>query len=683
MRNKFELSAPYQPMGDQPEAIKALVDGVQKGFRHQVLLGATGTGKTFTMANVIQQLQMPAVVMAHNKTLAAQLYAEFKEFFPKNAVEYFVSYYDYYQPEAYVPRHDLYIEKEVDTNDEIDRLRLAATAALASRSDVIIVASVSCIYGLGDPEAYGKTVINLKAGTINRRNALLRQLVESQYQRNDMDFHSGTFRVRGDTLEIFPAYEDSVAYRISFWGDEIEKITEVNPLTGELVTTLDEISIYPAKHYITEESRVKQAIIDIETELEERVKYFKDNNRLLEAQRIEQRTKFDIEMIKEIGYCSGIENYSRHLDQRPAGSHPWTLMDYLPSEYLLFIDESHMTIPQIRGMYHGDRSRKSVLAEYGFRLPSALDNRPLTFEEFEKTMGYTIYTSATPGPYELEHSQQIAEQIIRPTGLVDPQVEVRPTKGQIDDLIGEIRKRTAANQRVLVTTLTKRMAEDLSEYLKDNDIKVHYLHSEVDTLERISILRDMRTGVYDVIVGINLLREGLDLPEVSLVAILDADKEGFLRSGVSLIQTIGRAARNVDGKVILYADKMTDSMKYAIDETNRRRKKQQAYNEAHHVTPMTIVKGIYDISERLTVSNAIAEEKADYKATRKNLPKNELKHVLSDLEREMKEAAKNLDFERAAELRDQVYELRGLVADVSNASPWQRAKMLAGEIDLK
>lgn len=683
MRNKFELSAPYQPMGDQPEAIKALVDGVQKGFRHQVLLGATGTGKTFTMANVIQQLQMPAVVMAHNKTLAAQLYAEFKEFFPKNAVEYFVSYYDYYQPEAYVPRHDLYIEKEVDTNDEIDRLRLAATAALASRSDVIIVASVSCIYGLGDPEAYGKTVINLKAGTINRRNALLRQLVESQYQRNDMDFHSGTFRVRGDTLEIFPAYEDSVAYRISFWGDEIEKITEVNPLTGELVTTLDEISIYPAKHYITEESRVKQAIIDIETELEERVKYFKDNNRLLEAQRIEQRTKFDIEMIKEIGYCSGIENYSRHLDQRPAGSHPWTLMDYLPSEYLLFIDESHMTIPQIRGMYHGDRSRKSVLAEYGFRLPSALDNRPLTFEEFEKTMGYTIYTSATPGPYELEHSQQIAEQIIRPTGLVDPQVEVRPTKGQIDDLIGEIRKRTAANQRVLVTTLTKRMAEDLSEYLKDNDIKVHYLHSEVDTLERISILRDMRTGVYDVIVGINLLREGLDLPEVSLVAILDADKEGFLRSGVSLIQTIGRAARNVDGKVILYADKMTDSMKYAIDETNRRRKKQQAYNEAHHITPMTIVKGIYDISERLTVSNAIAEEKADYKATRKNLPKNELKHVLSDLEREMKEAAKNLDFERAAELRDQVYELRGLVADVSNASPWQRAKMLAGEIDLK
>ncbi|MBP8964918.1 MAG: excinuclease ABC subunit UvrB, partial [Flexilinea sp.] len=518
MRNKFELTAPYQPMGDQPEAIKALVDGVQKGYRHQVLLGATGTGKTFTMANVIQQLQMPAVVMAHNKTLAAQLYAEFKEFFPKNAVEYFVSYYDYYQPEAYVPRHDLYIEKEVDTNDEIDRLRLAATAALASRSDVIIVASVSCIYGLGDPEAYGKTVINLKVGTITRRNALLRQLVESQYQRNDMDFHSGTFRVRGDTLEIFPAYEDSVAYRISFWGDEIEKITEVNPLTGELVTTLDEIAIYPAKHYITEESRIKQAIVDIETELEERIKYFKDNNRLLEAQRIEQRTKFDIEMIKEIGYCSGIENYSRHLDQRPAGSHPWTLMDYLPSEYLLFIDESHMTIPQIRGMYHGDRSRKSVLAEYGFRLPSALDNRPLTFEEFEKTMGYTIYTSATPGPYELEHSQQIAEQIIRPTGLVDPQVEVRPTKGQIDDLIGEIRKRTAANQRVLVTTLTKRMAEDLSEYLKDNDIKVHYLHSEVDTLERISILRDMRTGVYDVIVGINLLREGLDLPEVSLVA---------------------------------------------------------------------------------------------------------------------------------------------------------------------
>ena len=683
LNRKFELKAPYQPMGDQPEAIADLVDGVRKGLHHQVLLGATGTGKTFTMANIIQQVQMPAVVMAHNKTLAAQLYAEFKEFFPNNAVEYFVSYYDYYQPEAYVPRHDLYIEKEVDTNDEIDRLRLAATAALASRPDVIIIASVSCIYGLGDPEAYGKTVINLKTGTINRRNALLRQLIESQYQRNDLDFHSGTFRVRGDTLEVFPAYEDSVAYRISFWDDEIEKITEVNPLTGELVATHDEIAIYPAKHYITEETRMKQAIIDIETELAERIKFFKDHEQLLEAQRIEQRTKFDIEMIKETGYCSGIENYSRHLDQRPAGSHPWTLMDYLPSNYLLFIDESHMTIPQIKGMFRGDQSRKSVLTEYGFRLPSAMDNRPLTFDEFEKVMGNTIYTSATPGPYELQHSQNTTEQIIRPTGLLDPEVEVRPIKGQIDDLIGEIRKRVQIHQRVLVTTLTKRMAEDLSEYLKDNDIKVHYLHSEVDTLERISILRDLRSGIYDVIVGINLLREGLDLPEVSLVAILDADKEGFLRSGVSLIQTIGRAARNSDGKVIMYADKMTDSMKFAIGETNRRRQKQHSYNIEHNITPMTIVKGIYDISQRLTMSTSISEDKADYKALRRSLPKNELKHTLAELEREMKEAAKNLEFERAAELRDQVYELRGILADLSDAAPWKRAKMLAGEIDLE
>ncbi|MHC1772087.1 MAG: excinuclease ABC subunit UvrB [Flexilinea sp.] len=683
LNRKFELKAPYQPMGDQPEAIADLVDGVRKGLHHQVLLGATGTGKTFTMANIIQQVQMPAVVMAHNKTLAAQLYAEFKEFFPNNAVEYFVSYYDYYQPEAYVPRHDLYIEKEVDTNDEIDRLRLAATAALASRPDVIIIASVSCIYGLGDPEAYGKTVINLKTGTINRRNALLRQLIESQYQRNDLDFHSGTFRVRGDTLEVFPAYEDSVAYRISFWDDEIEKITEVNPLTGELVATHDEIAIYPAKHYITEETRMKQAIIDIETELAERIKFFKDHEQLLEAQRIEQRTKFDIEMIKETGYCSGIENYSRHLDQRPAGSHPWTLMDYLPSNYLLFIDESHMTIPQIKGMFRGDQSRKSVLTEYGFRLPSAMDNRPLTFDEFEKVMGNTIYTSATPGPYELQHSQNTTEQIIRPTGLLDPEVEVRPIKGQIDDLIGEIRKRVQIHQRVLVTTLTKRMAEDLSEYLKDNDIKVHYLHSEVDTLERISILRDLRSGIYDVIVGINLLREGLDLPEVSLVAILDADKEGFLRSGVSLIQTIGRAARNSDGKVIMYADKMTDSMKFAIGETNRRRQKQHTYNIEHNITPMTIVKGIYDISQRLTMSTSISEDKADYKALRRSLPKNELKHTLAELEREMKEAAKNLEFERAAELRDQVYELRGILADLSDAAPWKRAKMLAGEIDLE
>lgn len=683
MQKRFELNAPYQPMGDQPEAISDLVDGIRNhGFRNQVLLGATGTGKTFTMANVIQQLQMPALVLAHNKTLAAQLYAEFKEFFPRNAVEYFVSYYDYYQPEAYVPRHDLYIEKEVDTNEEIDRLRLAATAALSSRSDVIVIASVSCIYGLGDPALYGQTVITLKIGDINRRNALLRNLIESQYQRNDMDFHSGTFRVRGDTLEIFPAYEDSTAYRVSFFGDEIERITEVNPLTGELVTTLDEVSIYPAKHYITEESRIKQAIADIEAELEERIKFFRDHEQYLEAQRIEQRTRFDLEMIRETGYCSGIENYSRHFDQRAPGSHPWTLLDYLPSNYLLFIDESHMTIPQLRGMYRGDLSRKSTLAEYGFRLPSALDNRPLTFEEFEEVMGYTIYTSATPGPYELAKTERTTEQIIRPTGLLDPEVEIRPIKGQIDDLLSEIRKRAALNQRVLVTTLTKRMAEDLADYLKDNEVKVHYLHSEVDTLERISILRDMRMGVYDVIVGINLLREGLDLPEVSLVAILDADKEGFLRSGVALIQTIGRAARNAEGKVILYADKVTDSMKYAIDETNRRRAKQHAYNVAHNIKPMTIIKGIYDLSERLTTSTAIAEEKSDYRSVKKAIPKNELKHSLAELEREMKEAAGRLDFERAAELRDQVYELRGLLADLEKASPWKRAKMLSGEIDL-
>lgn len=680
MQKRFELNAPYKPMGDQPQAIRELVDGVRAGNRHQVLLGATGTGKTFTMANIIQELQIPAVVMAHNKTLAAQLYAEFKEFFPNNAVEYFVSYYDYYQPEAYVPRRDLFIEKEVDTNDEIDRLRLAATAALASRSDVIIIASVSCIYGLGDPEAYGKAVISLKTGTVHRRNALLRNLIENRYERNDMDFHAGTFRVRGDTLDIFPAYEDSMIYRISFFGDEIEKITAVQPLTGEILSVEDEIQIFPAKHYITEESRMKQAIADIEAELAERIQYFKERDMLLEAQRIEQRTNFDLEMIRATGYCAGIENYSRHMDQRAPGSHPWTLMDYLPTNYLLFIDESHMTIPQIRGMYNGDRARKQVLSDYGFRLPSALDNRPLTFSEFEDVMGMTIYTSATPGPYETARAQLTAEQIIRPTGLLDPIVEVRPISGQIDDLIHEIRLRVEKGQRVLVTTLTKRMAEDLTEYLKDNDIKVNYLHSEVDTLERISILRDMRLGTYDVIVGINLLREGLDLPEVSLVAILDADKEGFLRSGVSLIQTIGRAARNAEGKVLMYADKITDSMRYALDETARRRKKQDAYNKANGIEPMTIIKGIYDLSERLTTSAAIAEDQADYKTTKKSLPANELKHMLAQLEKEMKDAAKNLEFERAAEIRDSVYELRGLLADVTNASPWQRVKLMAGEV---
>ena len=677
----FELKAQFQPMGDQPQAIDELVEGIRLGRRHQVLLGATGTGKTFTMANIIQQVQKPALVMAHNKTLAAQLYAEFKEFFPNNAVEYFVSYYDYYQPEAYVPRHDLYIEKETDTNDEIDRLRLAATAALTGRKDVIIIASVSCIYGLGDPELYGKMIITLKTGEITRRNALLRSLIESHYERHDMDFTPGSFRVRGDTLDIYPAYEDSLAYRVSFFDDEIERITAVNPLTGELLEVLDTVDIFPAKHYLTDEARLKKSLADIESELAERIAFYKSREMYLEAQRIEQRTNFDLEMIRETGYCSGIENYSRHLDQRPPGSHPWTLMDFLPTDYLLFIDESHMTIPQIRGMHHGDFNRKNTLIEYGFRLPSALDNRPLTFDEFEEVMGQTIYTSATPGPYEMQHAEHVAEQIIRPTGLVDPEVEVRPIIGQIDDLISEIRKCTAIHQRVLVTTLTKRMAEDLTDYLKDNEIKVQYLHSEVDTLERISILRDMRSGVYDVIVGINLLREGLDLPEVSLVAILDADKEGFLRSSVSLIQTIGRAARNADGKVIMYADNMTDSMKYAIDETNRRRAKQMAYNKEHNIKPMTIQKAIYDLSERLTTSAASSEAREDSREAKKRLPKNELKHALAQLEREMKEAAKNLEFEKAAELRDQVYDMRGLLADLEDVPPWKRARMLAGEIE--
>ncbi len=677
----FELHAPYAPMGDQPQAIDELVEGINLGRRNQVLLGATGTGKTFTMANIIQRVQKPALVMAHNKTLAAQLYAEFKEFFPNNAVEYFVSYYDYYQPEAYVPRHDLYIEKETDTNDEIDRLRLAATAALTGRKDVIIVASVSCIYGLGDPELYGKMVITLKTGTITRRNALLRSLLESHYERHDMDFVPGSFRVRGDTLDIYPAYEDSLAYRVSFFDDEIERITAVNPLTGELIEVLNSVDIYPAKHYITDEARLKEALTDVENELAERIRYFKDRDMLVEAQRIEQRTNYDLEMIRETGYCSGIENYSRHLDRREPGSHPWTLMDFLPTDYLLFIDESHMTVPQIRGMHHGDYNRKKTLIDYGFRLPSAIDNRPLTFDEFETYMGQTIYTSATPGPYEMQRTEHVAEQIIRPTGLLDPEVEVRPIKGQIDDLIAEIRKRTAVHQRVLVTTLTKRMAEDLTDYLKDNDIKVQYLHSEVDTLERITILRDMRSGVYDVIVGINLLREGLDLPEVSLVAILDADKEGFLRSGVSLIQTIGRAARNADGKVIMYADKMTDSMDYAISETARRRAKQMAYNKEHNIKPMTIQKAIYDISERLTTQSAVSADKEDRRDMKKRLPKNELKHSLAALEKEMKAAAKNLEFEKAAELRDQVYELRGLLADLEDVPPWKRAKMLAGEIE--
>ncbi len=666
-------------MGDQPEAIRGLVDGVHDGKKHQVLLGATGTGKTFTIASVIQELQKPALIMAHNKTLAAQLYAEFKEFFPQNAVSYFVSYYDYYQPEAYVPRHDLYIEKETQINEEIERLRLAATTALISRRDVIIVASVSCIYGLGSPEEFGKGTVTLKVGEMYRRNALLRQLIESQYQRNDMDLKTGAFRVRGDTLEIIPAYEDKKGFRITFFGDEVERIMQFNPVTGEVYDEPNEISIYPAKQYLTAADKMKDAIADIETELEDRLKFFKETGKHLEAQRLEQRTRYDLEMLKEVGYCSGVENYSRHLDRRAAGTHPWTMIDFLPTDYLLVIDESHMTVPQIRGMYNGDRARKETLVEYGFRLPSAVDNRPLKFEEFEEVMGSAIYASATPGPYEMGHAEQVVEQIIRPTGLVDPEVEVRPTKGQVDDLIGEIRQRVERGERVLVTTLTKRMSEDLSEYLKELGIKIQYLHSEVETLERVGILRDLRLGAYDVVVGINLLREGLDLPEVSLVGILDADKEGFLRSDTALIQTIGRAARHVNGRVIMYADRVTDSMKRAIDETNRRRAKQIKYNEENGIVPISIHKAIHDLTEEFS-QKAVSEMRGEYKTrSMSDLPRNELKQIIHEMEKQMKEAAKNLEFERAAALRDELFGLKSLLAEDEDLKPWERIKLMAGE----
>ncbi len=676
----FKLNAPFIPTGDQPEAIRQLIDGVQKGYRNQVLLGATGTGKTFTIASIIQQLQKPALIMAHNKTLAAQLYAEFREFFPDNAVAYFVSYYDYYQPEAYVPRHDLFIEKETDINEEIERLRLAATTALMSRKDVIIVASVSCIYGLGNPEEYGKGVVGLKVGEITRRNALIRQLVDGQYQRNDIELKPGTFRVRGDTLEIIPAYEEKRGYRISFFGDEVERISEVNPLTGEIHSEPEQVDIYPAKHYLAQEDKLKEAVRSIEQELNDQVTFFKSQGKLLEAQRIEQRTGYDLEMLREVGYSSGIENYSRHLDGRAAGSHPWTLMDFLPQDYLLVIDESHMTIPQVRGMYNGDQSRKQTLVEYGFRLPSALDNRPLKFDEFEQAMGNTIYTSATPGPYEMSHADQVVEQIIRPTGLVDPEVEVRPTKGQVDDLVKEIRLRVEKGERVLVTTLTKRMSEDLSEYLMELGIKVHYLHSEVDTLERIGILRDLRLGVFDVVVGINLLREGLDLPEVSLVAILDADKEGFLRSDTALIQTTGRAARHINGRVIMYADRITNSMRRAIDETTRRRAKQVSFNQAHGITPVSIHKAIRDLTDAFS-AKSIAETRPDYKAGKHKdvTSRSELMKVINEMEKQMKEAAKNLEFERAAALRDEMYELKSIFADDESLKPWERLKLLTGE----
>jgi excinuclease ABC subunit B len=674
----FELNAPYQPTGDQPQAISELIEGIRQGYRHQVLLGATGTGKTFTVANIIQQVQLPTLVMAHNKTLAAQLYAEFRDFFPNNAVEYFVSYYDYYQPEAYVPQRDLYIEKETDINEEIDRLRLAATTALMSRKDVIIVASVSAIYGLGDPEAYSGITIHLEEGEIHRRNALLRRLVESQYTRNDFELKPGVFRVRGDTLEILPAYDDTKAYRISFFGDEVERIIAVNPLTGEIFNTLESVEIYPAKHYITEDERMERALEAIEIELEERLAELRAADKLLEAQRLEQRTRYDLEMLREVGYCSGIENYSRHIDGRPPGSAPWTLIDFLPKEYLLVLDESHMMVPQIRGMYNGDQARKQVLVEYGFRLPSAMDNRPLKFKEFEQQMGITLYTSATPADYELEKADQVVEQIIRPTGLVDPKVDVRPVEGQVDDLVGEINARVERGERVLVTTLTKRMAEDLSDYLLELGMKVHYLHSEIDTLERVGILRDLRLGVFDVVVGINLLREGLDLPEVSLVAILDADKQGFLRSETALIQTIGRAARHVRGEVIMYAENITAAMRNAIDETERRREIQIGYNEEHHIEPASIIKSVRDLTDRLA-RDAGVEEGAELRGRASKLEQKELMRMIEGLEKQMKAAAQELAFERAAMLRDQVYELREMLADESDLPPWKKVKLLAGK----
>lgn len=678
---EFKLHAPYQPTGDQPEAIRQLVDGISKGQSDQVLLGATGTGKTFTVANVIQQLQIPTLVMTHNKTLAAQLYAEYKEFFPENAVEYFVSYYDYYQPEAYIPRRDLYIEKETDINEEIDRLRLAATTALMSRQDVIIVASVSAIYGLGDPDAYRSSVLHIPKGQIYRRNALLRQLVDIQYQRNDLEVKPGIFRVRGDTLEILPAYSEREAFRISFFGDEIEEITRMNPVTGEVLGKLDQLDIYPAKHYVTEEHRMEKALKDIEEELEERLEYFRKDGRLLEAQRLEQRTRYDMEMMREIGTCAGIENYSRHIDQRAEGSAPWTLLDFMPSRYLLVLDESHMMVPQLRGMYNGDRSRKEVLVDYGFRLPSAKDNRPLKFPEFEKVMGTTMYTSATPGPYEMDKAGKVVEQVIRPTGLLDPKVEVRPTKGQIDDLIFELRARVEKGERALVTTLTKRMAEDLAEYLLESGFKVHYLHSEVNTLERVGILRDLRLGVFDIVVGINLLREGLDLPEVSLVAILDADKEGFLRSTTALVQNFGRAARHLEGEVIMYADRITDSMKRAIDETNRRRQIQEAYNTKNNISPVGITKAVHDITERLA---SVKPEDKKAKSARElaaNMQKRELERMIKEMENQMRAAAKELEFERAAMLRDQVYELKAILVEDSNLPPWKKQILLAQNMD--
>ncbi|WLR55613.1 excinuclease ABC subunit UvrB [Mesobacillus subterraneus] len=656
MKDQFELVSKYSPQGDQPAAIKELVQGIRDNKKHQTLLGATGTGKTFTISNVIKEVNKPTLVIAHNKTLAGQLYSEFKEFFPNNAVEYFVSYYDYYQPEAYVPQTDTFIEKDASINDEIDKLRHSATSSLFERKDVIIIASVSCIYGLGNPDEYRDMVVSLRTGMEIERNKLLHKLVDVQYERNDIDFKRGTFRVRGDVVEIFPVSRDEHCMRVEFFGDEIDRIREVDALTGEIIGERDHVAIFPASHFVTREEKLRIAIDNIEKELEERLEVMRSEEKLLESQRLEQRTRYDLEMMREMGFCSGIENYSRHLTLRPAGATPYTLLDYFPDDFMIVVDESHVTLPQIRGMFNGDQARKQVLVDHGFRLPSAMDNRPLTFAEFEKHVKQAVFVSATPGPYELEHTPDMVQQIIRPTGLLDPTIDVRPIEGQIDDLIAEIQERTKRNERVLVTTLTKKMSEDLTDYLKEIGIKVQYLHSEIKTLERIEIIRELRLGKYDVLIGINLLREGLDIPEVSLVTILDADKEGFLRSERSLIQTIGRAARNSGGHVIMYADRMTDSMEKAISETKRRREIQIEYNEKHGITPQTIQKDIRDVI-RATIA---AEEQEGYSPAEglKKLTKKDREQVILNMEKEMKDAAKALNFERAAELRDLILELK-------------------------
>ena len=659
--NEFKLKAPYKPTGDQPQAIADLVKGFKEGNQCQTLLGVTGSGKTFTMANVIQQLQKPTLVIAHNKTLAAQLYGEFKEMFPENAVEYFVSYYDYYQPEAYVPSSDTYIAKDSSVNEEIDKLRLSATAALIERRDVIVIASVSCIYGLGEPENFEQMMVSLRPGMEKDRDEVLRQLIDIQYDRNDMDFKRGTFRVRGDTVEIVPADRGDIAIRVEFFGNEIDRISEIDMLTGEVKNTLNHIAIFPASHYVVPKERMEKAIRNIEIELEEQVKYFKSEGKLLEAQRIAERTNFDIEMMRETGFCSGIENYSRHLAGLAPGQPPNTLMDYFPDDFIIMIDESHKTVPQIGGMYHGDQSRKRTLVEYGFRLPSALDNRPLSFDEFESKIDQVMFVSATPGKYEEEHELLRAEQVIRPTGLLDPEVEVRPVEGQIDDLIGEVNKEIANKHKILITTLTKRMAEDLTDYMRELGIRVRYLHSDIDTLERTEIVRDMRLDVFDVLVGINLLREGLDIPEITLVAILDADKEGFLRSETSLIQTIGRAARNAEGHVIMYADTITDSMRAALDETQRRREVQMAYNEEHGITPKTIQKAVRDL---IAVSKKVAASEVQMEKDPESMSEKELEKLIKELEKQMKKAAADLNFEAAAELRDKLIELKKTLQEI-------------------